>query len=86
MNPLRVSCLIPANQREGEAKTSAKLNKHWKTYAKSNYVILIIIFSNQNFASIFSLKIFKFQRRSLKLSFRFRLAASQGAQESLLAG
>ena len=39
MNPLRVSCQISANQREAEARTSAKVNKHWKTSAKSNDVI-----------------------------------------------
>ena len=53
MNPLRVSCQISANQREGEAKSNVKVNKHWKTRAKSNDAIPIIISSNQHFASIF---------------------------------
>ena len=75
MNPLRVSGQISANQREGKAETNAKVNKHWKTRAKSNDVIPIIISSNQHFASIFSLEIFKFQRHSCKLSFSSRPAA-----------
>ena len=75
MNPLRVSCQISANQREGEEKSNVIVNKHWKTRAKSNHAIPIIISSNQHFASIFSLDIFKFQRRSCKLSFSSRPAA-----------
>ena len=75
MNPLRVSCQIFANQREGEEKSNVKVNKHWKTRAMSNDAIPIIISSNQHFASIFSLDIFKFQRRSCKLSFSSRPAA-----------
>ena len=80
MNPLRVSCQISANQREGEAKSNVKVNKHWKTRAKNNDAIPIIISSNQHFASIFSLDIFKFQRRICKLSFSSRPAARELAR------
>ena len=72
--PRRLSCQISANQREAE--TSANVSKHWKTRAKSNYVIINVISANQHFASTFSMQIFKFQRRSCKLSFLFPLRGS----------
>ena len=50
---------------------SANVNKHWKTRAKCNDVITNVISANQHFASTFSMQIFKFQRRSSKLSFLF---------------
>ena len=81
--PLRLSCQISANQREAE--TSANVNKHWKTRAKGNDVITNVISANQHFASTFSMQIFKFQRRSCKLSFLFP-PRRQSAPESLLAG
>ena len=65
--PCRLSFQISANQREAE--TSANVNKHWKTRAKGNDVITNVISANQHFASTFSMQIFKFQRRSCKLSF-----------------
>jgi len=49
--PRRLSCQISAIQREAE--TSANVNKHWKTRAKSNYVIINVISANQRFASTF---------------------------------
>ena len=67
--PRRLYCQISANQREAEM--SANGNKHWKTRAKSNDVITNVISANQHFASTFSMQIFKFQRRSSKLSFLF---------------
>ena len=67
--PRRLYCQISANQREAEM--SANVNKHWKTRAKSNDVITNVISANQHFASTFSMQIFKFQRRSSKLSFLF---------------
>ena len=60
----RLSCQIPANQREAE--TSVNVNKHWKTRTKGNDVITNIISANQHFASTYMLK---FQRRSWKLFF-----------------
>ena len=65
--PRRLSCQIFDNQHEAE--TSANVNKHWKTRAKGNDVITNVISANQHFASTFSMEIFKFQRRSCKLSF-----------------
>ena len=81
--PRRLSFQIFANQRE--AKTSANVNKHWKTRAKGNDVITNAISANQHFASTFSMQIFKFQRRSCKLSFLFA-PRRQSAPETLLAG
>ena len=48
MIPRRLSCQISANQRE--AKTNANVNKHWKTRAKGNDVIISVISANQHFA------------------------------------
>ena len=42
--PRRLSCQIAANQRE--ARTSANVNKHWKTSAKGNDVITNVISAN----------------------------------------
>ena len=79
--PHRMSCQISANQREAE--TSANVSKHWKPRAKGYDVITYTISANQHFASTFSMQIFKFQRRSCKLSFLFppRTACSQATQE-----
>ena len=54
-----------------KAETSANVNKHWKTRGKGNDVITNVISANRHFASTFSMQIFKFQRRSCKLSFLF---------------
>ena len=78
--PRRLSCQISANQREAE--TSANVNKHRKSSAKGNDVITNVISANQHFASTFSMQIFKFQRRSCKLSFLFP-PRRQSAPESL---
>ena len=83
VTPRRLSCQISANQREAE--TSANVNKHWKTSAKGNDVITNVISANQHFAPTLSMPIFKFQRRSCKLSFLFP-PGRQSAPESLLAG
>ena len=64
--------LDSANQREAE--TRANVNKHWKTRAKGNDITNVIS-ANQSFASTLSMQIFKFQRRSCKLSFLSRPAA-----------
>ena len=79
----QLSCHISANQREAE--TRANVNKHSKTCAKGNTAITNVISTNQHFASTFSMQIFKFQRRSCKLSFLFP-PHHQSAAESLLAG
>ena len=60
----------------GSSSTSANVNKHWKTRAKSNYVVVNVISANQHFPSTFSMQIFKFHRRSCKLSFLFPLRRS----------
>ena len=60
----------------GSSSTSASVNKHWKTRAKSNYVIINVISANQHFASTFSMQLFKFHRRSCMLFFRFPLRRS----------
>ena len=49
--PRRLSCQISANQREAE--TSAIANKHWKTCAKGNGLIINVIPANQHFASTY---------------------------------
>ena len=81
--PRRLSCQISANQ--GEAETSASVNKHWKARAKGNDVITNVISANRHFASTFSMQIFKFQRRSCKVSFLFP-PRRQSAPESSLSG
>ena len=78
----RLSCQIPANQREEES--NANLSKHWKIRAKGNDVITNVISGNQHFPSTFSIQIFKFQRRSCGLSFLFP-PLRQSALQSLLA-
>ena len=81
--PRRLCCQISANRREAEP--SANVNKHWKARAKGNDVITNVISANQHVASTFSMQIFKFQRRSCKLSFLFP-HRRQSNPESLLAG
>ena len=81
--PRRLSFQISANQCEAE--TSANVNKHWKTRGKGNGVLTNVIPANRHFASTFSMQIFKFQRRSCKVSFLFS-PFRQSAPESLLAG
>ena len=71
--PRRLSCQFSANEREGE--TRANVNKNWKTSAKGNDIITNVISANQHFASTFSMRTFKFQRRSCKLFFLYRPAA-----------
>ena len=51
--PHWLSCQISANQREAEM--SASVNKHWKTHAKGNCVIINVISANQHFAATFSI-------------------------------
>ena len=58
--PCQLNCLISTSR--------ANVNKHWKTRAKGNDVIANVISPNQHFASTFWMQIFKFQRRSCKLS------------------
>ena len=65
--PHQLRCQISANQ--GNAEMSANVNKHSKTHAKGNDVV--VIFTNQHFASTFLMQIFKFQRNSCKFSFLF---------------
>ena len=64
---------------------SINVNKHCKTRAKGKDVITNVISTNQYFASTFSMQIFKFQRRSGKLSFLFP-PCHQSVLEGLLAG
>ena len=86
MVPRRLSCLISANQREAETSENANKHlKHVKACPKGNDVITNVISANQHFASIFSMQIFKFQRRSCKLPF-LSPSRRQKAPESLLAG
>ena len=61
------------------------VSKHWKTRAESNDVITYVTSAYQHIASTFSMQIFKFQRRSCKLSFLFP-PRHQSIPESLLAG
>ena len=56
-----------------------------KARPKGNDVITNVISANQHFASIFSIQIFKFQRRSCKLPF-LSPSRHQNAPESLLTG
>ena len=63
----RLSCQIPADQREAEM--IANVDKHCKTRVKGNDVITKVrVFANQHFASTFSMQIFKFQRRTVVAS------------------
>ena len=72
MAPHRLSCQISANQREAETSANlTNIEKHVKARAKGNDVTTNVISANQHFASTFSMQIFKFQRRSCKLSFFF---------------
>ena len=64
---------------------SVNVNKHWETPAKGNDVNTNVISANQHFAWTFSMQIFKFRRRSCKLSFRFP-PRHQNTPESLLTG
>ena len=84
--PCRLSCQISTNQRKAE--TSVNVNKHRKTRAKGNDFISNVISANQHVASTFSKQIFKFQRRSCKLSFLPHPLPPPhwSALESLLAG
>ena len=59
---------LPINWAVRFPPISANVNKHWKTCAKGNDVIANVISPNQHFASTFSMQIFKFQRRSCKVS------------------
>ena len=81
--PRRLNCQISANQRKAEMSINVK--KHFKTCAKGKDVITNIISTNQHFASTFLMQLFKFQRRSCKLSF-LSLPCCQGVLESLLTG
>ena len=95
----RLSCQISANQRECKQTLKNKPKhgtfvhyfsffvEHSLTYTrvKSSDVITNVISANQHFASTFPIQIFKFQRRSYKLSFLFP-PGRQSATESLLAG
>ena len=81
--PRRLNCQISANQRKAEM--SINVNKHFKTCAKGKDVITNIISTNQHFASTFLMQLFKFQRRSCKLSF-LSLPCCQSVLESLLTG
>ena len=84
--PHRLSCQISANQREAETSANlTNIEKHVKARAKGNDVTTNVISANQHFASTFSMQIFKFQRRSCKLSFLFP-PRRQSAPESSLAG
>ena len=74
--------------RGGKRKESLQLHvkNTWKQVrAKGNDVITNVISANQHFASTFSMQIFKFQRRSCKISLLFP-PHLQSISESLLAG
>ena len=79
VTPRQLSCQISANQRKVEM--SANVNKHWITHD----IITNVISTNQRFALTFSMQLFKFQRRSCKLSFLFP-PRCQSDPESLLPG
>ena len=84
--PRRLSCQISANQREAEtSKNQTNIEKRVKARTKGNDVITNVISANQHFASTFSMQIFKFQRRSCKLSFLFP-PRHQSTPENLLTG
>ena len=79
VTPCQLSCQISANQHKVEMSTN--VNKHWITHD----IITNVISANQHFALTFSMQIFKFQRRSCKLSFLF-LPCRHSDPESLLPG
>ena len=78
MTPRQLSCQISANQRKVEM--SANVNKHW-----IKHDIITVISANQHFTLTFLMQLFKFQRRSCKLSFLF-LPCRQSDPESFLPG
>ena len=82
--PIPVDWGVRFSAYQSKAKTSANVNKHWKTRTKGNGVITNITSANRHFASSFSMQIFKFQRRSCKPSF-FSRPAAIAPPESLLA-
>ena len=66
--PPPIPLWLPINWAVRFLSISANVNKHWKTRAKGNDIIANVISPNQHFASTFSMQIFKFQRRSCKVS------------------
>ena len=82
--PRRLSCQISANQREEETSANeTNVGKHVPGVMTSLLMSSLPISFRMNFFDI--KKIFKFQRRSCKLSFLFR-SRHQSAPESLLSG
>ena len=82
--PRRLSCQISANQREEETSANeTKVGKHVPGVMTSLLMSSLPISFHMNFFD--TKKIFKFQRRSCKLSFLFR-SRHQSAPESLLSG
>ena len=56
--------------RRSRNECKINVNEHWKTHAKGNDVVTVIS-TNQHFALTFLIQVFRFQRHSCKLSFRF---------------
>ena len=75
--PRRLSCQISDNQHEVE--TSANVNTF-----QGNDDITNVTSANQHFASTYSMQIFKFQRRSCKLSFLLPERSGELARRLLL--
>ena len=70
---LQFPCGFPSTElsdfrQSARSRNKKNVNKHLKR-AKGNDVIINVISANQNFSSTFSMEIFKFQKRSCKLSF-----------------
>ena len=61
----------PISAKRKRAPMQTNIQKHVKARAKVNDVITNVISTNQHFASTFAMQIFKFQRRSCKLSLLF---------------
>ena len=76
---------LPDFCQSAQSRNEHKCKKHFKTCAKGKDVITNIISTNQHFASTFLMQLFKFQRRSCKLSF-LSLPCCQSVLESLLTG
>ena len=79
-----LSCQISANQREAATKRmQTNIEKHVPSVIMS--LLINVISSNQHFTSTFLMQVFKFQRRSCKLSFLY-LPHRQSTPKSLLTG
>ena len=73
---LYIPCGSPSTElsdcrQSARSGTSTNVNNHWKIHTKDNDIISNVISANHYVALTFLMQIFKFQRRSCKLSFLY---------------